>query len=57
MAWSLVAGDEGHGFTRKTNRDYHFWASVMFWHETLLRSSRDAKIVLGPWRAPISWKL
>lgn len=40
-AWSLVANDEGHGFTRKANRDYHFWASVMFWQETLL--SHDSR--------------
>lgn len=34
-AWSLVASDEGHGFSRKANRDYHFWTSVMFWRNTL----------------------
>jgi dipeptidyl aminopeptidase/acylaminoacyl peptidase len=36
IAWSLIAADEGHGFARKANRDYHFRASVLFWKKTLL---------------------
>ncbi len=28
--WYFVAKDEGHGFSRKTNNDYRFYATVMF---------------------------
>jgi dipeptidyl aminopeptidase/acylaminoacyl peptidase len=36
-AWHLLGRDEGHGFGRKANQDYQFWASLLFWQETLLR--------------------
>jgi len=34
--WYLVADNEGHGFQKKENQDYQFWASVEFWKKTLL---------------------
>ncbi len=35
--WYLMARDEGHGFRKKTNVDYQFYATVMFVREHLLR--------------------
>ena len=35
--WYLLAEDEGHGFARKDNADFQFYATVMFMRETLLR--------------------
>jgi dipeptidyl aminopeptidase/acylaminoacyl peptidase len=35
--WYLRAENEGHGFVRKENADYQFFATVMFMRETLLR--------------------
>src|SRR5699024_3158012 len=35
-AWHLLGTDEGHGFAKKVNQDYLFWANLMFWRETLL---------------------
>ena len=35
--WYLLAENEGHGFARKENADYLFYAIVMFMRETLLR--------------------
>jgi dipeptidyl aminopeptidase/acylaminoacyl peptidase len=40
--WHLLAQDEGHGFAKKANQDYAFWASLMFWQRNLL-GERDAK--------------
>ena len=36
-AWHLVGMNEGHGFAKKENADYSFWASLMFWQENLLK--------------------
>ena len=36
IAWSLLGQNEGHGFAKKENIDYNFWASLMFWQKTLL---------------------
>jgi dipeptidyl aminopeptidase/acylaminoacyl peptidase len=36
-AWHLLGQDEGHGFAKKANQDYQFWASLLFWEQTLLR--------------------
>lgn len=36
-AWYLLARDEGHGFGKKTNRDYMTYALVLFLEEYLLR--------------------
>jgi dipeptidyl aminopeptidase/acylaminoacyl peptidase len=35
-AWHLLAENEGHGFAKKENQDYAFWASLMFWQRYLL---------------------
>ena len=35
--WYLRAENEGHGFARKENADFQFFATVMFMRETLLR--------------------
>lgn len=36
-AWHVLGKDEGHGFRKKANQDYQFWASVAFWQNTLLK--------------------
>lgn len=33
--WYLVGENEGHGFRKKENRDYQFWASLLFWDQVL----------------------
>lgn len=35
--WYLMAKDEGHGFSKKKNIDYQFYATVMFIKEFLLK--------------------
>jgi len=35
--WYLVAKDEGHGFAKKSNRDFQFYATVLFIKEFLLQ--------------------
>ena len=35
--WWLMAKDEGHGFHKKKNRDYQFYATVMFVKQYLLK--------------------
>ena len=37
--WYLMATDEGHGFAKKSNADFQFYASVMFMREYLLKPS------------------
>jgi dipeptidyl aminopeptidase/acylaminoacyl peptidase len=32
----ILAKNEGHGFAKKENADYQFWAGVEFWKRTLL---------------------
>jgi dipeptidyl aminopeptidase/acylaminoacyl peptidase len=34
-AWYMLAKDEGHGFAKKSNRDWMLWATALFW-ETYL---------------------
>jgi dipeptidyl aminopeptidase/acylaminoacyl peptidase len=34
--WYLMAKDEGHGFAKKSNRDYQFYATVQFMKQYLL---------------------
>jgi dipeptidyl aminopeptidase/acylaminoacyl peptidase len=36
-AWFLMANDEGHGFVKKANADYQFYATILFMKETLLK--------------------
>jgi dipeptidyl aminopeptidase/acylaminoacyl peptidase len=35
--WYLLADNEGHGFARKGNADFYFYASVQFFETTLLK--------------------
>jgi dipeptidyl aminopeptidase/acylaminoacyl peptidase len=35
--WYLMAKDEGHGFAKKSNRDFEFYATVLFMKEFLLK--------------------
>jgi dipeptidyl aminopeptidase/acylaminoacyl peptidase len=35
--WYLLAKDEGHGFRKKTNRDYYIWSEVLFYENYLLK--------------------
>ncbi|MFQ6030764.1 MAG: alpha/beta hydrolase family protein, partial [Dehalococcoidia bacterium] len=37
QVWYLLAKDEGHGFRKKTNRDFFRHATVLFWEEHLLK--------------------
>jgi dipeptidyl aminopeptidase/acylaminoacyl peptidase len=39
--WWLLAKDEGHGYAKKKNRDYQYYATVMFVKEYLLKSVID----------------
>ncbi len=36
-AWHLLAKNEGHGYAKKENQDYNFWAALEFWQDTLLK--------------------
>ncbi len=36
--WYLLAKDEGHGFRKKSNRDYYGWSIVMFLQKYLLQN-------------------
>ena len=40
--WYLMATDEGHGFRKKRNVDFQFYASVTFLHEHLLGAPRPS---------------
>ena len=35
--WYLMAKDEGHGFAKKRNADFQFYATVMFMREFLVK--------------------
>ncbi|HKO99151.1 MAG TPA: S9 family peptidase [Pyrinomonadaceae bacterium] len=35
--WYLMAKDEGHGFNKKKNQDFQFYATVMFMREYLMK--------------------
>jgi dipeptidyl aminopeptidase/acylaminoacyl peptidase len=35
--WFLIGKDEGHGFRKKTNQDFQFYAMVEFLREYLLK--------------------
>ena len=35
--WYLMAKDEGHGFAKKNNSDFEFYATVLFMKEYLLK--------------------
>jgi dipeptidyl aminopeptidase/acylaminoacyl peptidase len=36
-AWHVLGKDEGHGFRKKANIDYLFYATTLFWQEHLLK--------------------
>ena len=36
QVWYLLADNEGHGFARKANADFHFYTMIAFLQETLL---------------------
>ncbi|MEJ6022179.1 S9 family peptidase [Ramlibacter sp. PS4R-6] len=35
--WFLMANDEGHGFAKRRNRDFQFYAEILFMEQYLLR--------------------
>jgi len=35
--WYLLAKDEGHGFAKKRNQDFQFYATILFLQEHLLK--------------------
>ena len=35
--WYLIGKNEGHGFSKKSNRDYQFYATIMFAQQFLLK--------------------
>jgi dipeptidyl aminopeptidase/acylaminoacyl peptidase len=35
--WYMLAGNEGHGFAKKENADYYFYATIRFLQETVLK--------------------
>jgi len=35
--WYLMAKDEGHGFQKKANRDFEFFATAEFFQEYLMK--------------------
>ena len=35
--WYLLAKDEGHGFRKKTNRDFYIWSEVLFLEKYLVK--------------------
>jgi dipeptidyl aminopeptidase/acylaminoacyl peptidase len=40
--WYLMARDEGHGFAKKQNADFQFYATILFVQEHLLRGKERA---------------
>jgi len=42
--WYLLAKDEGHGFRKKANRDYLFYAIVAFMREFLLNAEAPSPV-------------
>lgn len=41
--WFLVANDEGHGYAKKKNQDFQFYATIMFVRQYLLGENLAAK--------------
>ena len=39
--WYLMAPDEGHGFRKKANTDFQFYATVLFVRQFLLETLRE----------------
>lgn len=40
-AWHVLAHNEGHGFNKRENRDFIFWAGVEFWKKTLFDGAEN----------------
>jgi dipeptidyl aminopeptidase/acylaminoacyl peptidase len=40
--WFLIANDEGHGYAKKKNQDFQFYATVMFVRQFLLGEQLSA---------------
>ena len=45
--WYLMAKDEGHGFRKRQNADFNFYATVMFLKAHLLPKPAEAKAAAG----------
>jgi dipeptidyl aminopeptidase/acylaminoacyl peptidase len=41
--WFLVAKDEGHGFSKKKNQDFQFYATIMFVKQFLLKQPVEGR--------------
>ena len=50
--WYLRAENEGHGFTRKENADYQFYATVRFVETMLFDDAPPLVAQPGPWKPP-----
>jgi dipeptidyl aminopeptidase/acylaminoacyl peptidase len=46
--WFLMARDEGHGFAKKPNADFLFYATVEFARQTLLETSSPSAQTSSP---------
>jgi dipeptidyl aminopeptidase/acylaminoacyl peptidase len=44
--WYLMAKDEGHGFSKKSNQDFLFYASILFVKENLMKDTKTPQQVL-----------
>jgi len=40
--WFLMANDEGHGYSKKKNQDFQFYATIMFVRTFLLGENLTA---------------
>lgn len=46
--WYLEAKDEGHGFSRKKNQDFQFYATIMFVKQYLLKQPATSSLSFRP---------
>jgi len=44
--WYLMAKDEGHGFRKKSNQDFQFYATILFTQRYLLGQGRSGERAL-----------
>jgi dipeptidyl aminopeptidase/acylaminoacyl peptidase len=49
--WFLMANDEGHGYSKKKNQDFQFYATIMFVRKFLL-NEQSATVTNGPGTKP-----
>ena len=40
--WLIIANDEGHGYRKKANQDFQFYATVEFLEEYLVKQRQDS---------------